>query len=66
MSDDATRPVGTDRHVVELSPGRTIALRLHVSFLTSLFQNIGAQMRNLRRGEIEADAGHAKNSPREL
>lgn len=57
--DDATRPVGTDRHVVEFAPGRTIALRLHVSFLTSLFQHMGTQIRKLRRGAIEADAGYA-------
>ncbi len=54
----AMYPVDIDRRVVELAGGRTIALRLHVSFLTSLFQRIGKHIRDLRRGAIEADADH--------
>src|ERR1700722_1807692 len=42
----------TDRHVVECGPGRTIAIRLHVSFLSSLLQRLGAQIRQQRRGSI--------------
>lgn len=50
------QPSGTDRYVIELAASRTIALRLHVSFLTSLFQRAGAEIRKLRRGAIVADA----------
>jgi len=46
-----------DGEVVELAPGRTVALRLHVSFLTSLFQRIGAQIREIRRGSSKGGAG---------
>ncbi len=44
----------TDRHVIECAPGRTIAVRLHVSFLSSLLQRLGAQIRQQRRGSIGA------------
>jgi len=55
---DATGLCGADRHIVELASDRTIALRLHVSFLASLFQHVGALIRKLRRGAIEVDAGY--------
>ena len=50
-------PVDADRHVVEVGVGRTIALRLHVSVLTSLFQHVGGTIRNLRNGSFKEDCG---------
>jgi hypothetical protein len=52
---EATGLVDDDRHVVELATGRTIALRLHVSFLTSLFQHLGLLIRTQRQGATETD-----------
>jgi hypothetical protein len=56
---EITGLAGADRHVIELAAGRTIIFRLHVSFLTSLFQHVGALVRKLRMGAIEAEPGHS-------
>lgn len=48
--------IAEDHHVVEVAPGRTMALRLHVSFTSSLFQRLGTHIRLLRRGAIMANA----------
>jgi hypothetical protein len=52
--DDVSLPVSADRYIVEIAPNQTIAVRLHVSFLTSLFQRMGAQIRDVRRGAVAA------------
>ena len=59
MTDgDNMHALSADRYVIECAPGRTIALRLHVSFLSSLLQRVGAQLRQQRRG-----ASGAKSAP---
>jgi hypothetical protein len=47
---DNLHALRADRHIIECAPGRTIAIRLHVSFLSSLLQRLGAQLRQQRRG----------------
>lgn len=49
----------TERYVVELASDRTTTLRLHVSFLTCLFQHLGVHIRKLRQGAIEPDIVNA-------
>jgi hypothetical protein len=58
-SGDSTHTQHADRHVVEIASGRTISIRLHVSFLSSLMQRVGAQLRQLRRGAIGANTDPA-------
>jgi hypothetical protein len=48
-----------DKRTVEIPRGRTVALRLHVGFLSSLLQHLGRRTQALRRGAADGSENAA-------